>query len=188
MEGTDSPRNLKPTSSVLIDGKHTSAQPPAPDVFTNNSPSTSPSTNLGQFWSGPLNTPSPRFSRGSPSPSHSPSRRDPSSYSDSGGSYGDYLLRLLCRMCLINISHCPTVPISCRLKGVMKQGDAPQHTSRATELWKGVYNGQVVALKILRVHEGDPQVALVKSVRMLYNTFRFFCHYPNIWLSGFARK
>lgn len=50
----------------------------------------------------------------------------------------------------------------------MKEGDYPQSTSKAAEIWKGMYNGEVVALKVLRVPQGDPQAQTIQSVRVSY--------------------
>ena len=46
----------------------------------------------------------------------------------------------------------------------MKEGNHPQHVTLETEIWKGRYNNEVVALKILRVPRDDPQIQKVKSV------------------------
>ena len=46
----------------------------------------------------------------------------------------------------------------------MKEGDNPQHRTLMTEIWKGRYNNEVIALKILRVPRDDPQIQRTKSV------------------------
>lgn len=46
----------------------------------------------------------------------------------------------------------------------MKEGDHAQHITLVTEIWKGRYNNEVVALKILRVPRDDPQIQRTKSV------------------------
>ena len=46
----------------------------------------------------------------------------------------------------------------------MKEGDNPQHRTLVTEIWKGGYNGGVVALKILRVPQDNTQIHRIKSV------------------------
>ena len=59
--------------------------------------------------------------------------------------------------------HC-IVPTSYKLKGVVKEGDRAQRISQVTEIWKGRYNDEVVALKVLRVPRDDPHVQRTKSV------------------------
>lgn len=201
MESMDNPGNLKPSSLIPTDG------------FTNNSLPSWPPTDAGKIWSKPPGTSqhagrlssqkkgisvnlmplfsisSPRFFRSSPSSSSQSLPKCPSSYSDSGSSHGDHLPPIVRSMRLTNDSHHPTIPTSCRLEGVILQGDHAQHTSQATELWKGMYNNEVVALKFFRVPQDDPQVPAVNSVSILYNPCRVFVfHHPNIWLSGLARK
>ena len=46
----------------------------------------------------------------------------------------------------------------------MKEGDCAQRISQVTEIWKGRYKDEVVALKVLRVPRDDPQVQRTKSV------------------------
>jgi len=46
----------------------------------------------------------------------------------------------------------------------MKEGDHPQSTSQGTEIWKGGYNGEVVAITVLREPEGDSHVRNTKRV------------------------
>lgn len=48
----------------------------------------------------------------------------------------------------------------------MKEGDRAQRISQVTEIWKGRYNGEVVALKVLRAPRDDPHVRRTKSVSM----------------------
>ena len=48
----------------------------------------------------------------------------------------------------------------------MKEGSRAQRISQVTEIWKGRYNDEVVALKILRVPRDDPHVHETKSVSM----------------------
>ena len=48
-----------------------------------------------------------------------------------------------------------TVPTTYTLKDVVKEGDRPQCISQVTEIWKGRYNDEAVALKILRVPRDD---------------------------------
>ena len=52
--------------------------------------------------------------------------------------------------------HYRTVPNPYRLEGVVKEGDSAQQISQVTEIWECRYNGEVVALKVLRVPRGDP--------------------------------
>lgn len=48
----------------------------------------------------------------------------------------------------------------------MKEGECAQRISQVTEIWKGEYNDEVVALKILRVPREDPRAQKAKSVSM----------------------
>ena len=48
-----------------------------------------------------------------------------------------------------------TVPTSYKLEDVVKEGDRPQCISQVTEIWKGRYNDEAVALKVLRVPRDD---------------------------------
>jgi hypothetical protein len=66
-------------------------------------------------------------------------------------------LRRLC-------GHYLTVPGSYRLEDVVKGGGPAQRISQVTEIWKGRYNDELVALKVLRVPREDPQVGGIKSV------------------------
>lgn len=62
--------------------------------------------------------------------------------------------------------HNRTVPTSYKLEGVVKERVYAQRISQLTEIWKGVYNDEVVASKILRVTRDDPQIQRAKSVSM----------------------
>jgi len=68
-----------------------------------------------------------------------------------------------------------TVPKSYKLEGVIKEGEFPQHRhpTGVIEIWKGRYNGEVVALKVLRVPSGDPQIRGIKSVSISRGPSRF---------------
>ncbi|KAF9648576.1 kinase-like protein [Thelephora ganbajun] len=55
-----------------------------------------------------------------------------------------------------------TVPTSYELGGIVKGGDYPQHDSQVVEIWKGRYNDEAVALKILRVPQGSPYIQKIK--------------------------
>jgi len=57
-----------------------------------------------------------------------------------------------------------TVPISYQLEGVTKEGSHPQHISRVADIWKGRYNGQVVALKVLRGSRGGYHMQTTRNV------------------------
>ena len=50
------------------------------------------------------------------------------------------------------------VPASYELWGVVKQGDRAQHVSLATEIWKGMYGGEEVALKVVGLSQGDGEI------------------------------
>lgn len=65
-------------------------------------------------------------------------------------------LRKLC-------GHYHTVPTAYKLEGVEKEGDCPRYQSNVTEIWKGRYRGQSVALKILRVSQDNPEIPRTKS-------------------------
>lgn len=56
------------------------------------------------------------------------------------------------------------VPTSYKLEGVEREGERAQRNSKVTEIWKGKCNGEVVALKVLRVPRDDPQVQRTKTV------------------------
>ena len=66
-------------------------------------------------------------------------------------------LRRLC-------GHHRIVPNSYKLGGVVKEGYSAQQISRVIEIWKGRYDGDVVALKVLRVPRDDPHIQRTKSV------------------------
>lgn len=44
------------------------------------------------------------------------------------------------------------------------EGAYPQRASRVSEIWKGKYQGEEVALKVLRVLRGDPDIHRMTSV------------------------
>ena len=46
----------------------------------------------------------------------------------------------------------------------MKDGDYPKHHSTVTEIWKGKYQGEEVALKVLRVDRDEANIHRMKSV------------------------
>ena len=46
----------------------------------------------------------------------------------------------------------------------LKEAGPAQHISQVTEILKGRYNDEVVALKVLRVPRDDPQAGGIKSV------------------------
>jgi len=57
-----------------------------------------------------------------------------------------------------------TVPRLYKLEGVTREGDRPNRTSKAADIWKGRYNGKVVALKVLRLPRDDPRLQKTKRV------------------------
>ena len=57
----------------------------------------------------------------------------------------------------------------------MKSGENPQHLSQVTEIWKGMHEDEVVALKIFRVPRCDPHVQRTKNVSMLRDLPGEFC-------------
>ena len=75
------------------------------------------------------------------------------------------------------------VPASYEISDVVAQGDRAQHISGVTEIWKGIYDGEVVAMKVLRLsrdggvlmHNGsgpsedDVDIKMAKQVSVSYN-------------------
>ena len=80
-----------------------------------------------------------------------------------GGLKGEYYIELL-GLCASWLA----VPLSYELGDIVKQGDCAQHISRLTEIWKGIYSGEVVALKVLRLCQADPYIQMAKQVGMSY--------------------
>ena len=74
-------------------------------------------------------------------------------------SRGESIIELR-RLC----GHHRIVPTSYRLAGVKKEGDWPQHISNVIGIWKGRWNGEAVALKILRWPREDPEIQRARSV------------------------
>jgi len=68
-----------------------------------------------------------------------------------------------------------TVPTSYNLEGVTKDGDCATRISHLTEIWRGRYNGEVVALKVFRVSQDDPHIQRTKGVRMSRDPREAFC-------------
>ena len=81
-----------------------------------------------------------------------------------------------------------TVPTAYKLDGVEKEGEYPQHISKATEIWKGRYEGKAVALKILRLPRDDPYIQRVKTVSGLCDLRKVACRRSDRRRSDFARK
>ena len=80
--------------------------------------------------------------------------------------------------------------MSYKLEGVEKEGDNAQHISKAktTEIWKGRYKDEVVALKVLRVPRDDPHIQRAKSVSGPCDLQRVTCRRSDGWHSDFVRK
>lgn len=57
-----------------------------------------------------------------------------------------------------------TVPTSYKLEGIVKEGNTPQCTSEVTEVWKGRYNGKLVAIKVIVAPQDDHRRQSLKSV------------------------
>ena len=57
-----------------------------------------------------------------------------------------------------------TVPASYKLEGVVREGDHSQRISQETEIWKGRYRDEVVALRVPRVSRQGFDVLKLKSV------------------------
>ncbi|KAF9785448.1 kinase-like domain-containing protein [Thelephora terrestris] len=70
------------------------------------------------------------------------------------GPKGDRYIELL-RLC--TLWH--TVPTSYELGDVMRQGDSALQVSGVTEIWEGLYDGEVVALKVLRLPQNNDEAA-----------------------------
>lgn len=60
------------------------------------------------------------------------------------------------------------LPASYELGDVAKQGDRAQRISWVTEIWKGVFDGKVVALKVLRLSRDDTDRKMAQHVSVLY--------------------
>jgi hypothetical protein len=63
-----------------------------------------------------------------------------------------------------------------------------EEISKATEIWKGRYKGEAVALKVIRVPQDDPYIQRTKSVSGSCDLRRVACRRSDRWRSGFARK
>lgn len=61
-----------------------------------------------------------------------------------------------------------TIPASYQLEGITKEGDQPLKISQVAKIWKGVYRGEVVALKVLRISWGYPHAQRIQSVSASY--------------------
>jgi hypothetical protein len=86
-----------------------------------------------------------------------------------------------------------TVPTSYKLEGVEKggerageegddvekEGKVAQHNSKVTEIWKGRYKGEVVALKVIRVPQDDPYIQRTKSVSGSCDLRRVACRHSD---------
>lgn len=81
-----------------------------------------------------------------------------------GGLKGDHYLELL-ELCI----RWHAVPVSYELGVVVKQGDHAQRISWVTEIWKGMHDGEVVALKVLRLSQDNPAMKVAQQVSVLYN-------------------
>jgi len=57
----------------------------------------------------------------------------------------------------------------------MREGGRSQRISEVIEIWKGRYQGEVVALKVLKVSRQDPRILAFTGVSMLHN-FQIICH------------
>jgi len=61
----------------------------------------------------------------------------------------------------------------------MREGAYNQRISRVLEIWKGRYNGEVVALKVLGGARDDPCVLSAKSVSTSQSQWRVARHFFN---------
>ena len=57
-----------------------------------------------------------------------------------------------------------TVPTQYNLGGITREGDVSKRISKVIEIWKGRYNDEVVALKVLKVSLQDPHILAFTSV------------------------
>ena len=62
-----------------------------------------------------------------------------------------------------------TVPTSYRLEGVVRKGRHSRRISPTVEIWEGRYNGEAVALKVVRRSRSDSLVLGTKSVSVPHN-------------------
>ena len=53
------------------------------------------------------------------------------------------------------------------LRGVVREGDHSQHISEVIEIWKGRYKDEVVALRVFKLSNQDPDTPALKSVGTL---------------------
>lgn len=74
-----------------------------------------------------------------------------------------------------------TVPSSYKLESAVKDGDRAQRISKVTEIWKGRYNGEVVALKVLRVPQDDSHLKSIRSVSMSCGRREVPCPCSDSW-------
>ena len=95
-----------------------------------------------------------------PSPDHSVQKLANSKEGPKGKRYNE-LLELCTRW--------NAVPALYELEGVVRQGDQAKRVSQMTEIWKGTYDGEVVALKVLRLSRDDPDIQVAQKVKALCN-------------------
>ena len=76
-----------------------------------------------------------------------------------------------------------TVPVSYELDDVVTKGAHAQQVSRVTEIWEGVHDGHVVALKVLRLPQDDPDIKTAQEV----SCRGFVCRCADERRSVFAR-
>jgi hexokinase len=69
-----------------------------------------------------------------------------------------------------------TVPTSYELEVAVDEKFQDPCTFGMNKIWKGMYDGEVVAVKILRLHKDDcgsprsgPDITIAKQVSVLYN-------------------
>ena len=78
------------------------------------------------------------------------------------------------------------VPKSYKLEGVEREGGHAQCLSQVTEIWKGTWDGKVVALKVLKVPRGDPGLQKTKSVSTPYDLWRIMVTWAIALTGGVA--
>lgn len=72
-------------------------------------------------------------------------------------------LKFLCRIC----GHHNLLPRSYKLTFALQKGDKPVGSGGFAEIWRGFYNGQRVAVKVLRVYEAD-NIEEIRKVRRAF--------------------
>ena len=75
-----------------------------------------------------------------------------------------------------------------KLEGVVKEGELAQHISPVAEIWKGRYNAEEVALKVLMVYRGDNDVQKMRSASSIRSILERSSSVSDRHGSGFVRR